>query len=77
MATPTLSIQSLPDDLVTLKEASVLLRPTPRPASVSTITRWIARYHITVFQRGKSHAVSFTDVLIAQRDEAIRLRSAH
>ncbi|MFJ1993029.1 hypothetical protein [Streptomyces asiaticus] len=74
MATPTAVHQPIPDDLVTLKEASALLRPTPRPASVSTIGRWIARYRIAVFPAGKVHRISFTDVLIAQRDEAVRLR---
>ena len=60
-------------DLVTLKEASALLRGTPHPASVTTIRRWIDRYGLRVTCAGKAGRVSFSDILEAQRDEARRL----
>ena len=77
MATPTAApqTQSIPDDLVTYKEASALLLDTPDPASDHKVGRWVRRYHIRIWFAGvgKAHRVSFTDVLKAQRDEAIRL----
>lgn len=64
------------DDLVTLKEASALTLGTPRPASVATIRRWIVRYGIAKTREGLVDKVSYSDILEAQRDEAIRLQSA-
>ena len=74
MATPTVRPQSIPDDLVTLTETIELLKPTPHPVKhKSKLERWIARYHIRVFRTSSGVVqVSFSDMLMAQRDEAIR-----
>ncbi|MER6844770.1 hypothetical protein [Streptomyces platensis] len=74
MATPLPAADAA--DLVTLKEIVQLLKPTPHPASESTIRRWIKRYGIRVVRRGMVNKVSFTDILEAQRDEAERLHAA-
>lgn len=77
MATPTVAphTQSIPDDLVTLETASALLAPTPEPASATKIGKWVRFYRIRVYRpsSGRAYRVSFTDVVRAQRDEAIRL----
>ncbi|GHJ34264.1 hypothetical protein TPA0910_86970 [Streptomyces hygroscopicus subsp. sporocinereus] len=69
---------SVPDDLVTYRVASALLRDSPYPASEHKVGRWVRRYHIRIWSAGagKAHLVSFTDVVKAQRDEAIRLDRA-
>jgi hypothetical protein len=60
-------------DFVSLKEAVALLKPTPYPASESTIRRWLARHgRETVRICGKVHA-SYSDILEVQRDEYIRI----
>lgn len=70
-----MAIATLADaDLTTLKEASALLRETPHPASISKLRRWIDRYGIAVKRSGKTDYVSFSDILEAQRDEAVRLQ---
>ncbi|MGW5690296.1 hypothetical protein ACWEWX_04800 [Streptomyces asiaticus] len=65
---------AVPDDLVTIKEAVALLRPTPYPPSDTTVRRWIARHGLFVRRAGGRDYVSFTDLLEAQRDEAARQR---
>lgn len=70
MAAPIPSPISAPDDPVTLKEALALLRKSPYPASESTLKRWISRYRIQRRRVGKADYVSFSDVLVAQRDAA-------
>lgn len=71
-----MAIATLADaDLTTLKEAAALLRDTPHPASVSKVRRWIEAYGIEVSRHGRTDYVSFSDILEAQRDEAIRLQS--
>ncbi|MFE1767278.1 hypothetical protein ACFW81_24050 [Streptomyces angustmyceticus] len=73
MATP---LPSNAADLVTTKEIVALLRPTPYPASESTVRRWIRRYDIPVTRQRGTCWVSFTDILEAQRDEYERLADA-
>ncbi|MEW1754152.1 hypothetical protein [Streptomyces angustmyceticus] len=73
MATPLPAADAA--DLVTTKEIVQLLKPTPYPASESTVRRWIKRYRIAVVRRGLANCVSFTDILEAQRDEAERLHT--
>ncbi|MFD8626644.1 hypothetical protein ACFV4E_22635 [Streptomyces hygroscopicus] len=82
MAIPTVAphpqSSSIPDDLVTYREASALLRDTPHPAAPTKIGKWVRMYRIRIWSAGigTAHRVSFTDVLEAQRDEAIRLSRA-
>lgn len=60
MATATLT----PDDMVSLAEASALLRETGHPASVTTLTRWLRDAGTPLVRRGRAHQVSFSDVLV-------------
>lgn len=71
MALNTLTPQTntLPDDLVTLEEAVALLRPTPFPTSVTTLRRLISKHGIQTRRRGRHLEVSYSDVLVAHRDE--------
>lgn len=71
---PARAAGSLPDDLVTLKQALALMRRTPYPASRQTLRRWLERSgkHCFRFEGIDSDYVSFTDVLEAQRDAARR-----
>ncbi|MFK8851300.1 hypothetical protein [Streptomyces sp. Ac-502] len=69
LTTLTPEIRSIPDDLVSLEEALALLRITPFPTSLTTLRRWIAKYGIATYPRGRHHEVSYSDVLVAHRDE--------
>lgn len=58
------------DELVSLKEAVALLHDTPLRPSESTIRRWVERYDIeTTRLRGGVVHMSFSDLLVAHRDE--------
>lgn len=73
MALSALTPQPATSDLVTVKEAVLLLQDTPYPVSESTIKRWIRRHQMTVKRpRGVIH-VSFSDVLEVHRDEYARV----
>jgi hypothetical protein len=74
VATPTLAPQPIPDDLFPLTDLVELLRPTPHPATRSTIERWIADYGIQGYRLGGKKRYSFTAVMKAQRDVAARRR---
>lgn len=67
MAAPIPSPASAPNDLVTLRTATALLRKSPYPASESTLKRWVSRYRIPRKRVGKADYVSFSDVLVVQR----------
>ncbi|WP_448333532.1 hypothetical protein [Streptomyces sp. DSM 41534] len=77
MATPTVAPQPhpIPDDLVTYRLASALLMDSPYPVSPKEVEKWVRRYRIKVWSSGvgRAHRVSLSDVMEAQRDEAIRL----
>lgn len=70
MAAPIPSPTPAPNDLVTLRQALALLRRSPYPASESTLKRWISRYRIQRRRIGRADYVSFSDVVIAQRQAA-------
>ncbi|MFJ8677177.1 hypothetical protein [Streptomyces sp. NPDC093589] len=72
MAIANLSFAPCADDLVTLKEAAAFLSQSGHSVSVTTLTRWIARYGIARTRRGRRDEVSMSDLLIAQRDELAR-----
>ncbi|MFH9426008.1 hypothetical protein [Streptomyces sp. NPDC017529] len=71
MALPTLTPQAdaLPDDLVSLEEAVALLRLTPFPTSITTLRRWTTKYRMDTYRCGRRDMVSYSDVLVAHRDE--------
>lgn len=56
-------------DMVTIKECAVLFRETGRPASETTISRWIAKHQIPTEWEGRTRLVSFSDMLPVHRDE--------
>ena len=70
MALPISSTSPLPDDLMTLRMARVLLRRTPHCPAESTLRGWIRRYGIRryKFDDVPEVCVSFSEVLEAQRD---------
>jgi hypothetical protein len=75
VATPTLASQPIPDDLFTVADLVELLRPTPYPATRSTIERWIASNGIQAYRLGRgAQRYSYTAVMMAQRDAAARQR---
>lgn len=62
-----------PTDLETLEVISSLFAETGRPASVTTLRRWIRTDHISTWPdptdpRGRRQLASYSDMLIAHRD---------
>ncbi|MFG2532791.1 hypothetical protein [Streptomyces sp. NPDC048516] len=78
MALSVITPESVTGDLVTLKEAVLLLKDTGYPASQSTLRRWINRHGVLTKRIGRVDYVCFSDVLLVQRDEYERmLAEAH
>ncbi|HEX5567935.1 MAG TPA: hypothetical protein VFY14_13585 [Streptomyces sp.] len=71
MATTHHTPEAAPDDLFPIKEVPALLRETEYPASETTIRRWIDKHGIRTWLVRGSRRVSYSDVLTAQREEAI------
>jgi hypothetical protein len=69
MAVPIPEPLAVPSDLVTVQEGVLLLKDTPYPVSESTVRRWIPRHQMFVRQFRRRHYISFTQLLIAHRDE--------
>jgi hypothetical protein len=64
--------QSIPDDMMPIKAIVALLQDTGYPASETTIRRWITDLDLQTIRSGRKDLVSYTDILIAQRDAAHR-----
>lgn len=56
-------------DLITVKEAVDLFRPTPLAPSESTLKRWIKEHGLRTEKIGRAHYVSHSDLLEVHRDE--------
>jgi hypothetical protein len=65
----TSSYTSHTSDMTPLQEISDLLKRTGRPASVTTLRRWIVKYNLHTLRRGRADCASWTAIQQVHRDE--------
>ena len=64
MAIATPSPSSAHSDLVTFKEACLLLKPTGHPVRPEALKRWCVKHGVTVYgRRGVDNMAEWSDIL--------------